>query len=144
MVITDPQNDCHKQSLREEHMTAEEQELFERIFVEAHKDDFCECCGEWLFYDHNEAWQDAEFAPVGAKRAHKHKMPCNKPRRSRSGQKTHVVRACQGGKSKLVRFGHTMKNRKGNKKARKSFRARHKCGSKKSKLSAGYWSCKAW
>jgi len=27
---------------------------------------------------------------------------------------------------------------------RKSFRARHKCGEKKDKTSAGYWSCKAW
>ena len=27
---------------------------------------------------------------------------------------------------------------------RKSFRARHKCDQKKSKLTAGYWSCKKW
>ena len=59
------------------------------------------------------------------------------------------------GNVKKVNFGHggtsakklgqkTMKIRKSNPKARKSFRARHKCDTKKSILSAGYWSCKKW
>ena len=56
------------------------------------------------------------------------------------------------GNVKKVNFGHggtsakrkTMRIRKSNPKARKSFRARHKCDQKKSKLTAGYWSCKKW
>lgn len=82
-----------------------------------------------------------KFASGGIKKA---AMACNKPRRSSSGDKTHVVKACENGKEKIVRFGHKMKDRDNNPKARKSFRARHKCDQKKSKLKAGYWSCKNW
>lgn len=79
------------------------------------------------------------------KRLSKMDMPCNKPRRDKQGGKKSVVKACEDGKEKIVRFGDAnMKIRKSNPKARKSFRARHNCDEKKSKLSAGYWSCKAW
>ena len=53
------------------------------------------------------------------KRVDKDKMPCNKPRTSTKPNKKKMVNA-----------------------ARKSFRARHKCGEKKSKLKAQYWACK--
>ena len=54
-----------------------------------------------------------------------------------------------------VNFGHggtsakkagekTMRIKKDNPAARKSFRARHKCDTKKDKTTAGYWSCKKW
>tara|TARA_B100000085_G_scaffold283356_2_gene313856 strand:- start:151 stop:594 length:444 start_codon:yes stop_codon:yes gene_type:complete len=44
-----------------------------------------------------------------------------------------------------VNFGDpNMKIRKSNKKARKSFRARHKCKSPGPRHKARYWSCKAW
>ena len=79
------------------------------------------------------------------KRLDKSKMACNKPRRTSGGSKKFVVKACQDGTEKIVRFGDpNMKIRKSNPKARKSFRARHKCDQKKSKFSAGYWSCKKW
>ena len=79
------------------------------------------------------------------KRLDKSKMACNKPRRTSGGSKKFVVKACQGGKEKIVRFGDpNMKIRKSNPKARKSFRARHKCSTAKNKLSARYWSCKKW
>lgn len=72
-------------------------------------------------------------------------MPCNKPRKSPREDKSKVVKACEDGEEKLVHFGDPdMPIRKDNKKARKSFRARHSCDEKKSKLTAGYWSCKAW
>ena len=75
----------------------------------------------------------------------KDKMPCNKPRRDVKGGKKSVVKACEGGKEKIIRFGDAnMTIKKDNPERRKSFRARHKCDQKKSKLSAGYWSCKAW
>ena len=58
-------------------------------------------------------------------------------------------------KAKKVNFGHggtsakakgekTMKIRKNNPKARKSFRARHNCSSPGPKTKARYWSCKKW
>ena len=75
----------------------------------------------------------------------KEDMKCNKPRRDvRSGKKS-VVKACEGGKEKIIRFGDAnMTIKKNDPERRKSFRARHKCDEKKSKLTAGYWSCKAW
>jgi hypothetical protein len=58
----------------------------------------------------------------------KSKMKCNKPKRQVSGGKKFVVKACENGKEKIVRFGDAnMKIRKSNPKARKSFRARHGC-----------------
>jgi hypothetical protein len=77
--------------------------------------------------------------------ADKSKMKCNSPRREIKGGKKSVVKACEGGKEKIVRFGDAnMSIKKDNPARRKSFWARHSCDEKKSKLSAGYWSCKAW
>ena len=75
----------------------------------------------------------------------KDKMPCNSPKRDVQGGKKSVVKACEDGEEKIIRFGDAnMKIRKDEPDRRKSFRARHNCDEKKSKLSAGYWSCKAW
>lgn len=75
----------------------------------------------------------------------KTKMPCNKPRKSPRAGKDKVVKACEGGKEKIVHFGDSgMKNKDHIPERRKNFRARHNCDEKKSKLTAGYWSCKAW
>ena len=78
-------------------------------------------------------------------------MKVNSPRRIRKGEPGHgnkkfVVYASEGGKKKTIRFGDaTMKIRKSNPGARKSFRARHGCDKGKlSKLTARYWSCKKW
>jgi len=76
----------------------------------------------------------------------KKRMACNKPRRTTGGSKKFVVKACEGGVEKLIRFGDpNMKIKKSDPARRKSFRARHKCDTQKpSKLTARYWSCKAW
>jgi hypothetical protein len=70
----------------------------------------------------------------------------NKPRRTPShATKSHIVVAKEGDKIKTIRFGdQNMKVKKDQPARRKSFRARHKCDEKKSKLTAGYWSCKNW
>jgi hypothetical protein len=48
-------------------------------------------------------------------------------------------------KEKIVHFGAKGYGHNYSPAARKSFRARHKCGEKKSKLSAQYWACrKLW
>ena len=72
----------------------------------------------------------------------KSKMACNKPKRSPKPQKKKVVKACEGGKEKLIHYGHTSYGHNYSPAARKSFRARHKCDQKKSKLTASYWACK--
>ena len=75
----------------------------------------------------------------------KDKMSCNKPRRDVRGGKKSVVKACEGNREKIIRFGDAnMTIKKNNPARRKGFRARHNCDEKKSKLTAGYWACKAW
>lgn len=84
---------------------------------------------------------------MATKRVDKSKMACNKPKRTSGGSKKFVVKACENGKEKIIRFGDpNMKIRKSNPKARKSFRARHKCDTAagKDKMTARYWSCKKW
>lgn len=70
----------------------------------------------------------------------------NKPKRTPNGPKKSAVLAKEGDKVRLVRFGDPNMTIKKDKPARrKSFRARHGCDKKKhSKLTARYWSCKAW
>ena len=61
------------------------------------------------------------------------------------GGKKFVVKACVGGKEKIIRFGDAnMTIKKSNPARRKSFRARHKCATATSKMTARYWSCKKW
>lgn len=70
----------------------------------------------------------------------------NKPKRSKKGGKKSVVLARESGKVKMIRFGDAnMKIKKNIPSRRKSFRARHGCDKGGlSKLTARYWSCKAW
>tara|TARA_A100001515_G_scaffold139607_1_gene134452 strand:- start:621 stop:860 length:240 start_codon:yes stop_codon:yes gene_type:complete len=75
----------------------------------------------------------------------KAKMKCNSPKRQVQGGKKFVVKACVGGKEKIIRFGDAnMTIKKSNPARRKSFRARHKCATATSKMTARYWSCKKW
>jgi len=80
----------------------------------------------------------------------KSKMPANKPRRIRKGEpgygkKKFVVKAKEGDKERIVRFGDAnLKIKKSNPKRRKSYRARHHCETPGSKLKANYWSCRNW
>ena len=76
------------------------------------------------------------------KRVDKDKMPCNKPRASTKPNKKKMVKGCEGGKERIVHFGEKGYGHNYSDAARKSFRARHKCGEKKSKLKAQYWACK--
>ena len=76
-------------------------------------------------------------------------MACNKPKRT-SGhpKKSHVVKACESGKEKIIRFGEQGASTAGKPKAgesdkmkakRKSFKARHGKNIAKGKMSAAYW-----
>ena len=83
------------------------------------------------------------------------KVTLNKPMRGDSKKFKVYVKDPKTGNVKKVNFGHggtsakklgqkTMKIRKSNPKARKSFRARHNCANPGPKTSARYWSCRAW
>ena len=84
------------------------------------------------------------------KKTDKDKMKCNSPRRIREGEpgygkKKFVVKACDGGKEKIIRYGDAgLKIKRTQKGRRSNFRARHKCATPGSKLKARYWSCKNW
>ena len=75
-------------------------------------------------------------------RVDKSSMPCNKPRKSSKAGKKMMVKACQGGKEKLIHFGASGYGHNYSAAARKSFKARHKCSTAKDKLTARYWACK--
>ncbi len=69
----------------------------------------------------------------------------NQPKRDVQSGKEYSVAAKEGNKVRLVRFGDpNMENRSDNPDRKKAFRLRHSCDEKKSKLTAGYWSCKNW
>jgi hypothetical protein len=83
------------------------------------------------------------------------KVPLNKPMRGDSKKFKVYVKDPKTGNVKKVNFGHggtsakklgqkTMKIRKSNPKARKSFRARHNCANPGPKTKARYWSCRKW
>lgn len=71
------------------------------------------------------------------------KVNLNKPFRTPGGPKKFAVYVkTPKGTVKKVTFGYPgLKVRNANKKAAKSFRARHKCDQKKDRTTAGYWSC---
>lgn len=75
----------------------------------------------------------------------KERLKCNKPTYDKKGTKNKVVKACQDGEEKIVRFGHSMPDGTKNTKRRKSYCARSGgIKGKDDKLSANYWSRKAW
>jgi hypothetical protein len=74
--------------------------------------------------------------------ADKSKMKCNVPRRSDRPGKKMMVKACSGGKEKLVHFGAKGYGHNYSEAARKSFKARHKCSDATDKLTPRYWACK--
>ena len=83
----------------------------------------------------------------------KNKMKCNSPKRTPSHpKKSHVVKACEKGKEKIIRYGEQGAETAGKPKAgeskrmkakRKSFKARHGRNIRKGKMSAAYWSNKS-
>ena len=69
----------------------------------------------------------------------------NQPRRDSDGGKKFAVAAKEGDTVRLVRFGDpNMTIKKHITERRANFRARHNCDEKKSKLTPGFWSCRAW
>ena len=74
--------------------------------------------------------------------ANKSSMKCNRVVASDRAGKKRMVKACEAGKEKLIHFGAEGYGHNYSTAARKSFRARHKCDTAGSKLTARYWACK--
>lgn len=76
----------------------------------------------------------------------KKSMKCNVPRRDVQGGKKFVVKACQNGQERIVRFGDAnMSIKKDQPSRKKSYCARSGgIKGKNNKLSANYWSRRAW
>ena len=79
------------------------------------------------------------------------KVKLNKPMQGDSKKFKVYVKDPKTGNVKKVNFGQggdakggTMRIRKSNPKARKSFRARHNCSNPGPKTKARYWSCRKW
>ena len=82
----------------------------------------------------------------------KKSMPCNKPKRTPDHpKKSHVVKACESGREKIIRFGEQGAKTAGKPKAgesakmtkkRASFKARHSKNIAKGKMSAAFWANK--
>lgn len=81
-------------------------------------------------------------------RLNKSKMSCNSPKRTPGhATKSHVVKACSGGKEKIIRFGQQgvsgSPKRQGESEAsskrRNAFKARHAKNIAKGKMSAAFW-----
>ena len=99
------------------------------------------------FYEASETLEEAEYRG--------RKVKLNKPMRGDVKKFKVFVKDPKTGNVKKVNFGHggssakkkgekTMKIRKNNPKARKSFRARHNCDNPGPKTKARYWSCRKW
>ena len=110
-------------------------------------EDFEEVLGPLGFPEDETELFDAEYQG--------RKVPLNKPMRGDSKKFKVYVKDPKTGNVKKVNFGHggtsakklgqkTMKIRKSNPKARKSFRARHNCANPGPKTKARYWSCRKW
>ena len=105
--------------------------------------------GEIAVIDGREIYLDAPFIVEEDEEfinevKHKGKnVNLGKPFRTPSGPKKFAVYVRKpGGGIKKVTFGDpNLKIKNSNKKAAKSFRARHNCKDKKDRTTAGYWSC---
>ena len=107
-------------------------------------EDFEEVLGALGFPEDETELFDAEYQG--------RKVPLNKPMRGDTKKFKVYVKDPKTGNVKKVNFGHggtsakrkTMRIRKSNPKARKSFRARHNCANPGPKTKARYWSCRKW
>ncbi len=91
---------------------------------------------------------DKKKRAAKAAKLHKDSMPCNKPKRTPGHPtKSHVVKACEKGQEKIIRFGQQgvqgSPRKEGEsdayRKRRESFKARHAKNIAKGKMSAAFW-----
>ena len=80
---------------------------------------------------------------LGEDSVDKEKMKCNEPKRTPNHpKKSHIVKACEGGKEKIIRFGQQGVKTNQTAGQRKAFKSRHGKNIAKGKMSAAYWADK--
>jgi len=107
-------------------------------------DDFYEAYGEMWWNDDDDPIDEAEYQG--------RKVKLGKPMAGDVKKFKVYVKDPKTGNVKKVNFGHggssvkgkSMRIRKNNPKARKSFRARHNCDNPGPRTKARYWSCRKW
>jgi len=131
------------------HLINEVRELYSMDMIELNEED------EWLvntdiektaYYNGDEVWLDIPFRDgnfLSEAEYRCRKVNLNSPFRTPGGPKKFSVYVKnKTGNVIKVSFGDpNLRVRSNNPKAAKSFRARHKCHTKKDKTTAGYWSC---
>lgn len=92
-------------------------------------------------YNNNELKNTGQFFFKKGGKLDKNKMKCNSPKSTPNHPtKSHVVKACENGKEKIIRFGQQgVKGSPDGSKRNKAFKARHASNIKKGKMSAAYW-----
>ena len=124
------------------------------LFEDATLEEGGNACGACLFEQLQEASCGCPDL-MGEAEYQGKKVTLNKPTRGDVKKFKVYVKDPSTGNVKKVNFGHggssakakgekTMKIRKNNPEARKSFRARHNCDNPGPKTKARYWSCKKW
>ena len=99
---------------------------------------------EYIYLDAPYVYETETEEDILSEAKHQGKnVDLNKPFRTSGGPKKFAVHVkSKTGGIKKVTFGDpNLKIKNSNKKASKSFRARHKCYQKKDRTTAGYWSC---
>lgn len=99
--------------------------------------------GQEIYLDAPYVEETEDFMTLSEVKHHGKNVNLGKPFRTPGGPKKFAVYVRKpGGGIKKVTFGDPkLKVKNANKKAAKSFRARHKCSQKKDRTTAGYWSC---
>lgn len=116
--------------------------------LEGNIGEFGEWDGELVPLDFPMAMEDEERIIKSAAEYKGRKVQLGKPRTLRKGEpgygkKQYVVFVKDGDRVKRISFGDAnLRAKPSNPKARKSFRARHKCHQKKDRTKAGFWACR--
>tara|TARA_B110000503_G_scaffold2349_2_gene3122 strand:- start:4832 stop:5521 length:690 start_codon:yes stop_codon:yes gene_type:complete len=99
---------------------------------------------EYIYLDAPYVYETETEEDILSEAKHQGKnVDLNKPFRTSGGPKKFAVyvKSKTGGIKKVTFGDPNLKIKNSNKKASKSFRARHKCSQKKDRTTAGYWSC---
>jgi hypothetical protein len=116
----------------------------DRLMVESDLGKKVKIGKEYIYLDAPYVYETETEEDILAEAKHRGKnVKLGKPFRTSGGPKKFAVYVkSKSGGVKKVTFGDPgLKVKNSNKKAAKSFRARHKCSEKKDRTTAGYWSC---
>jgi len=116
----------------------------DRLMVESDLGKKVKIGKEYIYLDAPYVYETETEEDILAEAKHHGKnVNLGKPFRTPGGPKKFAVyvKSKTGGIKKVTFGDHGLRVKNSNKKAAKSFRARHKCSQKKDRTTAGYWSC---